>query len=117
MLFGSCLFLFHQFTQRDKTDQVIADMDALPAFSVAFIRGPDIDCLDQLMGCIGRQFGQLCVLPGLLNELFKILVLFQVRNQTSPEAMAGKQGLCFEETSAIAVGDVLEGLGRSQQAA
>ena len=75
MIFGSCLSLFHQFTQRDKPNQVIADMDALAAFSVAFVRSPDIDRLDQLMGRIWRQFGQLCILPGLLNEKFEILVL------------------------------------------
>ena len=52
MIFGSCHFLFPQFTQRDEPNQIIADMDALAAFSAAFIRGPDIDRLDQLMGCI-----------------------------------------------------------------
>ena len=57
MIFGSCHFLFHQFTQRDEPYQIIADMDALTAFSAAFIRRPDIDCFDQLMDCIWRQFG------------------------------------------------------------
>ena len=33
MIFGSCHFLFHQFTQRDEPNQVIADMNALTAFS------------------------------------------------------------------------------------
>ena len=75
MIFGSCHFLCHQFTQWNEPDQIIADMDALAAFSAAFIRSPDIDCLYQLMGRIGRQFRQLCVLSDLLNELFKILVL------------------------------------------
>ena len=50
MIFGSCHFLFHQVTQRDEPDQIIADMDALTAFSAAFIRCSDIDRLDQLMG-------------------------------------------------------------------
>ena len=49
MIFGSCRFLFHQFTQRDEPDQIIADMDALAAFTAVFIRSPDIDRLDQLM--------------------------------------------------------------------
>ena len=31
MIFGSCHFLRHQFTQRDEPDQIIADMDALTA--------------------------------------------------------------------------------------
>ena len=72
MIFGSCLFLFHQFTQRDEPYQIIADMDALTAFSVAFIRCPDIDRLYQLMSRIRRQFCQFCVLSDLLNEQFKI---------------------------------------------
>ena len=55
MIFGSCHFLFHQFIQRDEPDQIIADVDALAAFSAAFIRSPDIDCLDQLMGRVRRQ--------------------------------------------------------------
>ena len=57
MIFGSCHFLFHQFTQGDEPYQIIADMDALTAFSAAFIRCPDIDRLDQLMGRVRRQFG------------------------------------------------------------
>ena len=72
MIFGSCLFLFHQFTHRDEPYQIIADMDALTAFSVAFIRCPDIDRLYQLMSRIRRQFCQFCVLSDLLNEQFKI---------------------------------------------
>ncbi len=42
MIFGSCHFLFHQFTQRDEPDQIIADMDALTAFSAAFIDRQDL---------------------------------------------------------------------------
>ena len=72
MVFGSCHFLFHQFTQRDEPDQIIADMNALTAFSAAFIRCPDIDCLDQLMSSVRRQFCQFCVLSDLLNEKIKI---------------------------------------------
>ena len=49
MIFGSCHLMVHQFTQRDKLYQIIADMDALAAFSAAFIRNPDIDRLGQLM--------------------------------------------------------------------
>ena len=54
----------------NEPDQIIADMDALTAFSAAFIRSPDIDCLYQLMSRVRRQFRQLCVLSDLLNELF-----------------------------------------------
>ena len=75
MIFGSCHFLCHQFTQRDEPNQIIADMDALSAFPTAFIRSPHIDCLNQLVGRKRRQFRQFCVLSDLLNELFKILVL------------------------------------------
>ena len=49
MILGSCHFLFHQFTQRNESNQIIADLDALATFSNAFIRCPDIDCLDLLM--------------------------------------------------------------------
>ena len=45
MIFGSCHSLFHQFTQRDEPDQIIADVDALAAFSAAFIRSSDKDRL------------------------------------------------------------------------
>ena len=74
MIFGSCHFLCHQFTQRDEPYQIIAYMDALTAFSAAFVRSPDIDCLYQLMSCIRRYFHQFCVLSDLLDELFKIMV-------------------------------------------
>lgn len=73
MIFGSCHFLCHQFTQRDELDQIIADKDVLAAFSAAFIRSPDIDCLYQLMGKeLTRSFR---VFSDPLNELFNILVL------------------------------------------
>ena len=75
MIFGSCHFLFHQFTQRDEPYQIVTDMDALAAFSTAFIRSPDIDRFDQLMGRARRQFGHIRVLPDFLDEKFKILVL------------------------------------------
>ena len=75
MIFGSCHFLFHQFTQWDESDQIVADMDALAAFSAAFVRSSDIDRLNQLMGRIRRQFGHIRLLSDLLNEKFKILVL------------------------------------------
>ena len=42
MIFGSCHFLCHQFTQRDESYQIITDVDALVAFSAAFIRRTDI---------------------------------------------------------------------------
>ena len=50
MIFGSCHFLCHQFTQRDEPNQIVADVDALAAFPAAFIRSPDIDRLDQAHG-------------------------------------------------------------------
>ena len=48
-------------------------MDALTAFSAAFIRSPDIDRLYQLMGRVRRQFGHIRILPSLLNEKLKII--------------------------------------------
>ena len=54
MIFGSCHFLCHQFIQRDKPDQIIADMDDLTALSAAFVRSPDINHLDQFMGRVRR---------------------------------------------------------------
>ena len=62
MIFGSCHFLCHQFTQVDEPDQIMADMDAQAAFSAAFIRNPGIDCPDQLMGRVRRSFRQFRVL-------------------------------------------------------
>ena len=41
MIFGSCHFLCHQFTQWDEPDPIIADMNALASYSAAFIRSPD----------------------------------------------------------------------------
>jgi len=72
MIFGSCHFLCHQFTQGNKPDQIIADMDALAAFSATFVRSPDIDCLYQLMGRVRRQFRQFCVLSDLLSQLLRL---------------------------------------------
>ena len=46
MLFGSCHFLFCQFTQRDKPCQIITDMDAPAAFSAASVRSPDFEPMD-----------------------------------------------------------------------
>ncbi len=45
MTFGSCHFLCYQFTQRDKPNQIIADMDTPAAFSAVFIRSAEIVCL------------------------------------------------------------------------
>ena len=91
MIFGSCHLMFHQFTQRDKPYQIIADMDALAAFSTAFIRNPDIDRLDQFMGCVWRQFCQFCVLSDLLNEQFKMTVLAST-SCFAHLSVLGKQG-------------------------
>ena len=71
MIFGSCHFLFHQFTQRDEPYQIIADMGALAAFPAAFIRSTDIDRLDQLMARVRRQFGHIRVLPDLFGFRWK----------------------------------------------
>ena len=54
MIFWSCHFLCHQFTQRDEPDQIIVDMDALTTLSAAFVRNPDVNHLDQFMGRIRR---------------------------------------------------------------
>ena len=49
MTYESCRFLFHQFIQRDKAHEIIADTDALTPLSAALIRGSDINRLDQIM--------------------------------------------------------------------
>ena len=69
MTFGSCHFLFQPFTQRDKPDQITADMDDVPAaHAAAFVRRSGTDRLDQLLSGIRRRFGRLRTLPGLLKE-------------------------------------------------
>ena len=97
MIFRSCHFLFHQFTQGDEPYQIIAGMDALAAFSAAFIQSSDIDRLEQLMGRIRRQFGQICVLSDLLNEQFKILALLFLRFDFLP------QDCCFRLTRMVSL--------------
>ena len=75
MTYGSCRFLFHQFIQRDKTHEIIADTDALTPLSTALIRCPNVDRLDQIMGCIRGQFVQIRILMNLLDKQFQILIL------------------------------------------
>ena len=75
MTYGSCRFLFHQFIQRDKAYEIIADTDALTPLSAALVRSPDINRLDQIMGCISGQFVQIRVLMNLLDKQFQILIL------------------------------------------
>ena len=75
MTYGSCRFLFHQFIQRDKTHEIIADTDALTPLSTALIRCPNVDRLDQIMGCISDQFVQIRILMNLLDKQFQILIL------------------------------------------
>ena len=52
MTYGSCRFLFHQFIQRDKAYEIIADTDALTPLSAALVRCADVDRPDQIMSCI-----------------------------------------------------------------
>ena len=59
MTYESCRFLFHQFIQRDKAHEIIADADALTPLSAALVRGSDINRLDQIMSCISGQFVQI----------------------------------------------------------
>ena len=75
MTFGSCRFLFHQFIQRDKAHKIITDTDALTPLPAALVRSPDINRLDQIMGCISSQFVQIRVLMNLLDKQFQILIL------------------------------------------
>lgn len=64
----SCRLLLHQFIKRDKTDQIILNVDALAALAAAFVRRTHIDRLDELMRRIGRQLLQSCVLLNPFNE-------------------------------------------------
>ena len=41
--------LFHQFIKRDKSDQIVLNIDTLAALAAALVRRSYIDCLDQLM--------------------------------------------------------------------
>ena len=52
MTFGSCRFLFHQFIQRDKPHQIVADLNRLPAFAAALVRRTDVNELPQKNGTI-----------------------------------------------------------------
>ena len=76
MTYGSCRFLFHQFIQRDKAHKIIADADTLASLSAALVRSPDINRLDQIMGCICGQFVQIRILMNLLDAGFQIFNLF-----------------------------------------
>ena len=75
MTYGSCRFLFHQFIQRDKAYEIIADTDALTPLSTALIRCPNVDRPDQIMSCICGQFVQIRILMDLLDKQFQILIL------------------------------------------
>ena len=81
MTYGSCRFLFHQFIQRDKAHEIIADADTLAPLSAALVRCPNVDRLDQIMRCICGQFVQIRILMNLLDKQFQILIL----QNTSPE--------------------------------
>ncbi len=75
MTYGSCRFLFHQFIQRDKAYEIIADTDALTPLSAALVRSPDVDRLDQITGCIRGQLVQISILTHLLDKQFQVLIL------------------------------------------
>ena len=74
MTFGSCRFLFHQFIQRDKAHEIIADADALTSLAAALVRRTDVDRLDQIMGGIRSQLVQIRILMHLLDKQFQILI-------------------------------------------
>ena len=73
MTFWSCRFLFHQFIQRDKAHEIIADTDALTPLSAALVRSADVDRLNQIMGCICGQFVQIRILMNLLDNTFLVI--------------------------------------------
>ena len=68
-------FLFFQRTHRDKSHKVIADMDILPPYAAAVIRGLDIDGLHQFPQGIGGQLIQFRVLAYPLDKLLQIFCL------------------------------------------
>ena len=75
MTFGSCRFLFHQFIQRDKAHQIVANLNSLPTFAAAFVRRTYVDRPNQFMCGIRSKRFQLCVLFNLLDKQFKVLHL------------------------------------------
>ena len=87
MTYGSCRFLFHQFIQRDKAHEIIADTDALATLSAALVRSPDINRLDQIMGCICGQFVQIRILMNLLDKQFQILILLFLYFDLLPQCL------------------------------
>ena len=88
MTYGSCRFLFHQFIQRDKAHEILADADALATLSAAFVRRTDVDRLDQIMGCIGGQFVQIRILMDLLDKQFQILILLFLYFDLLPQSLS-----------------------------
>ena len=87
MTCGSCRFLFHQFIQRDKAHEIIKDADALATLSAALVRSPDINRLDQIMGCICGQFVQIRILMNLLDKQFQILILLFLYFDLLPQCL------------------------------
>ena len=75
MIFGSCHFLFHQSIQRDKTHVVILDMDFLMSLAAALVRRSNVDCLDQIMHGVCRQFLQIRLFLHFLDKQFQVLIL------------------------------------------
>ena len=75
MNYESCRFLFHQFIQRNKTHQIVADLNRLPSFTAALVRRTDVDRPNQFMCGIRSRLFHFCVLFDLLDEKLKILHL------------------------------------------
>ena len=97
MTYGSCRFLFHQFIQRDKAYEIIADTDALTPLSAALVRCADVDRPDQIMSCISGQFVQIRILMNLLDKQFQILILLFLYFDLLPQCLSVRfQGLGSE---------------------
>ena len=92
MTYGSCRFLFHQFIQRDKAYEIIADTDALATLSAALVRCADVDRPDQIMSCISGQFVQIRILMNLLDKQFQILILLFLYFDLLPQCLS----VCFQ---------------------
>ena len=84
--------MFHQFIKRDKSDQIVLNIDTLAALAAALVRRAYIDCLDQLMCGVRRQLIKIGIFLNSLNEQLKILVLLFLYFDLSPETL----GLGFQ---------------------
>ena len=61
--------MFHQCIKRDKSDQIVLNIDTLAALAAALVRCAYIDCLDQLMCGVRRQLIKIGIF---LNSLVSI---------------------------------------------